>query len=415
MTTYDMAMAAVLIAGMARGAWRGITWQLASIGSLVLGYLFSYPVSALIAPHLPGTPEAARAMSMAAAYLVVSGAVFGLAWMVRGVIRKLKFDAYDRHLGMMLGGVEGAAVGILGTMLVVSVAPKTREPIFDSPTGKVVNNVVHHVGPVLPAEVRNALAPFWHGDAPVADAQAEEADRADAGPSFAEADEATPRRDPEVRAVASRATSRLDAEVGRLREAGAAAVPAAAAVAADAAVPAPAVDVPADAGIPSAREVMNSLVEQGRRKAEQALVESLDSDPDAKAATIRDLIEKDKARLQNALTGAVDETRRNLTGQVTGAVDETRRNVADQLQGRAGQLQGKAGEVQRRIGDARSRLERTQEEVLRARQRLEQGADGAIDQGRRKLEQSVTDAIDRGLDSLLPDPAPAKAPAKAPR
>ncbi len=409
MTTYDMAMAAVLIAGMARGAWRGITWQLASIGSLVLGYLFSYPVSALIAPHLPGTPEAARAMSMAAAYLVVSGAVFGVAWMVRGVIRKLKFDAYDRHLGMMLGGVEGVAVGILATMLVVSVAPKTRTPIFDSTSGKVVNGIVSHVGPVLPIELRNALAPYWHGAAPVAEAESdagvEDASPADVEPRFAEADDAAPRRDPEVRAVASRATSRLDAEVGRLREGVAAGVEAPA-------EPAPAADA---AQVPSAREVMNSLVEQGRRKAEQALVESLDSDPDAKAASIRDLFEKDKARLQDALTGAVDETRRNLTGQVTDAVDETRRNVAEQVQGRAGQLQGKAGEVQRRIGDARSRLERTQEEVLRARQRLEQGADGAIDQGRRKLEQSLSDAIDRGLDSLLPDPAPAKAPAKAPR
>ncbi|AMV38167.1 CvpA family protein [Planctomyces sp. SH-PL62] len=400
MTIYDMAMAAVLIAGMVRGAWRGITWQLASIGSLVLGYLFSYPVSAMIAPHLPGTPEAARAMSMAGAYLTVSGAVFGAAWMVRNVIRKMKFEAYDRHLGMMLGGVEGVAVGILGTMLVVSVAPATRQPIFASPTGKVVNGVVSHVGPVLPAEVRNALAPFWNGAGPVAaDSDGAEVDAVadDSDANFADATEAAPLRDPNVRAVASRAASRLDAEVGRRLESGATADAEALA--------------PETAELPSAREVMSRLVEQGKRKAEEAVVQSLDVDPDGKASTIRDLIEKDKARLQDAVSGAVDETRRNLTGQVTDAVDETRRNVTDQLQGRAGQLQGKAGDVQRRIGEARSRLDRTQEQVVKARQRLEQGADGAIDQGRRKIEQSLTDAIGKGLDRLgLPDPAPEKAP-----
>mgnify|MGYP001366422167 CR=1 FL=1 len=157
MTIYDGAMAAILIAGMVRGAWRGITWQLASIGSLVLGYLFSYPVSAVIAPKLPGTPEAARAMSMAAAYVVVSTAVFAVAWMVRNVIRRLKFDAFDRHLGMMLGGVEGIAVGILATILVASVAPRTRDVIFSSPTGKLVNGLVSHIGPVLPGEIRDAL------------------------------------------------------------------------------------------------------------------------------------------------------------------------------------------------------------------------------------------------------------------
>ncbi len=79
MTIYDAAMAVVLIGGMIRGAWRGITWQLASIGSLALGYLFAYPISAQIAPLLPGTPEMTRALSMAVAYAVVSGGVFGAA------------------------------------------------------------------------------------------------------------------------------------------------------------------------------------------------------------------------------------------------------------------------------------------------------------------------------------------------
>jgi len=389
MTIYDLAMAAVLIAGMVRGAWRGITWQLASIGSLVLGYLFSYPVSAVIAPKLPGTPEAARAMSMAGAYIVVSSAVFGVAWMVRNVIRRMKFEAYDRHLGMMLGGVEGVAVGILGTMLVVSVAPRTREPIFASTSGKVVNGVVSHVGPILPSEVRDALAPFWKNTAPVASAEAGEDDDA-------AAPESSPRRDPNVRAVASRASARLDAAVGPIREG-------------EADDAAPLADEAAE--LPSAREVMDKLVEHGRRKAEQAVVESLDVDPDGKAGSIRELIEKDKARLQQAVSGAVDETRRNLTGQVTDAVDETRRNMVDQLQGRAGEVQGKVGEVQRRIGDARTRVDRAQDQVLRARQRLEQGADQAIDQGRRRIERSLTDAIGKGLDRLgLPDPAPEPAP-----
>ncbi|MDG3004788.1 CvpA family protein [Paludisphaera mucosa] len=357
MTYYDMAMAAVLIAGMIRGAWRGITWQLASIGSLVLGYLFSYQVSAAIAPMLPGTPEAARAMSMAGSYLVVSGAVFGLAWMVRNVIRKLRFDAYDRHLGMMLGGVEGAAVGILATMLVVSVAPGTRQPIFASPTGKVVNSLVSNVGPILPGEVRNALAPYWPGAVAAAES------------------EAAPEPEARDQAVASRASARLDAAVGPRREGDAD-------------------NYTATAAPASTRDVVDRLVEQGRGKAEQALVETLD--PDGKASTIRDLFEKDKGRLKEAVAGAVDETRRNL---------------ADQIQDPDGKVQGKAGEVAKRLGKYRDRIARVQDDVKKARQRLEQGTDGTIEDSRRKLEKSLSDAIDKGLDKLgLPDPAPAAAP-----
>ncbi|OJW12388.1 MAG: hypothetical protein BGO49_21280 [Planctomycetales bacterium 71-10] len=394
MTIYDGVMAAVLIAAMIRGAWRGITWQLASIGSLVLGYLFSYPVSAVIAPRLPGTPEAARAMSMAAAYVVVSSAVFGVAWMVRNTIRKLKFDAFDRHLGMMLGGVEGVAVGILGTMLVVSVSPSARTPIFTSTSGKVVNTIVGFVGPILPGEIRTALAPYWPKDAAAiaAGEPAPAADVAEATPAE------TPAR-PAPSAIASRASARLDAQVG----------PVAGDVADDAE---PAAEAPA---LPSARQVMDGLVDHGRKKAEQALVEALDTDDaDGKAGSLRELFEKDKARLQQAVTGTVDETRGKLTDQVQGAVAETRDKVVEQVQGRTGQLQGKAGEVQKKAEQYRARVAQAQEQVRRARQRLEQGADGAVDQAQKRIEKSLTDAIDKGLSKLgLPD-APAPAPKAAP-
>src|SRR3954447_16549700 len=81
MTPYDVLMIGVVVAGMIWGTWRGITWQLASIASLVLGYLVSHPLSAWLAPHLPGSPVVARAGSMLAAYVIVSAGVFLVAWL----------------------------------------------------------------------------------------------------------------------------------------------------------------------------------------------------------------------------------------------------------------------------------------------------------------------------------------------
>lgn len=390
MTIYDGIMAAVLIAGMIRGAWRGITWQLASLGSLVLGYLFSYPISAVIAPKLPGTPEAARAMSMAAAYVVVSCAVFAAAWMVRNVLSRMKFEAYDRHLGMMLGGAEGIVVGILGTMLVTSVAPTTRDPIFASTSGKVVTAVVGVVGPILPAEVRTALAPYWQGGGSSTPAVAEAGSDSDA-PASTPAPDAT---------VASRAAALLDGQVGKAGKVDVDAVSTTTPSPADAAAP-----------LPSAREVMDQFVERGRQKAEQVLTESLDSDPNAKAASIRELYEKDKNRLKEAVLGSVDQTKQKVAGQVQDAVDQTKRNLTQQVQDRTGNLQGQAADAQKRMEEYRARVARAQQGINRARQQLEQGADGAVNAGRKKLEQSLSDAIDKGLDKLgLPDAAPPAAP-----
>jgi uncharacterized membrane protein required for colicin V production len=163
MTIYDAAMVGVVIAGMAWGVWRGITWQLASIASLVLGYSASRTLSGQLASQFPGEPVVARGLAMMVIYALVSGGVFLAAWVVRTTLRKLQFEAYDRHLGMLLGGVEGALLGMVATLFVVSLAPNSREPIFTSHAGRVVGQVMATLGPVLPEEARNVLAPFWNG------------------------------------------------------------------------------------------------------------------------------------------------------------------------------------------------------------------------------------------------------------
>jgi uncharacterized membrane protein required for colicin V production len=152
MTVYDAAMAVLVIAGMVWGAWRGITWQVASISSLVLGYTVAHPLSAQLAPQFQqfGGPVAARALAMLLIYVAVSGGVFLAAWLVRSTLHQFKFEAFDRHLGMLMGGVEGALLGMVATLFVVSLAPQTRSTIFASPSGRVVGQVMQVVGPVLP-------------------------------------------------------------------------------------------------------------------------------------------------------------------------------------------------------------------------------------------------------------------------
>ncbi len=171
MTIYDAVMASLVVGGMLWGAWRGIIWQVASISSLVLGYAVSHQLSPQLAPHFPGEPVVARAEAMLAIYAGVSGGIFVAAWMVRSTLSKLRFLAFDRHLGMIMGGIEGAIIGLVATLFVVSLDKPLRAPIFASPTGRIVSQVMNYVGPVLPGEARDVLAPFWNtSDGTIADA-----------------------------------------------------------------------------------------------------------------------------------------------------------------------------------------------------------------------------------------------------
>jgi len=120
----------------------------------------AHPLSGQLAPQFPGPPVVARALALLAIYAAVSGGIFLCAWAVRATLRRMKFEAFDRHLGMILGGLEGGLLGLVGTLFVISLLPQTRGPIFASPTGRVACQVMDAVGPVLPAEVRGVLAPF---------------------------------------------------------------------------------------------------------------------------------------------------------------------------------------------------------------------------------------------------------------
>src|SRR6185369_4728611 len=76
MTIYDAAMAGIVVAGMVWGAWRGITWQLASFASLILGYSVAHTSSPQLASRFPGEPAVARALAMLVIYAAVSMGVF---------------------------------------------------------------------------------------------------------------------------------------------------------------------------------------------------------------------------------------------------------------------------------------------------------------------------------------------------
>jgi uncharacterized membrane protein required for colicin V production len=161
MTIYDGAMVGLVISGMIWGAIRGITWQLASMASLMLGYLVAFPLSGQLASHFPGDPVVARSLALLTSYAAISAGVFVAAWLVRETLRQWRFEAYDRHLGMILGTLEGAILGLVITVFVVSLAPQTRTPILTSSSGQVVCRVLETIEPVLPGEIRAELSPFW--------------------------------------------------------------------------------------------------------------------------------------------------------------------------------------------------------------------------------------------------------------
>jgi membrane protein required for colicin V production len=355
MTVYDAAMAIVVVLGMVRGAWRGFTWQMASIASLVVGYAAAHSGSAQFAGYLPGEPEVQRALAMAVVYIAVSGGIFGIAWMIRGTLRKLKLEAYDRHLGMLLGGLEGVGVGLLATLFLVSMAPAARQPIFTSPTGKVVGTVMNNIGPVLPAELRKVLAPHWDGDLAASEAVADRDAATDGGhPDQVTANDAgptaaglpAPHEAPDDQATLPvlpplESVPAHDRAVQPAHAAGAAGWPA---------LDGPAAHRRGPAG------VLDRALNQAGQEIEQAVVETLDTDPNQKATTLRQLVGKDKQRIKGAV-----------------------QNLSNARQKAGNQVKDRLRKGQEQLGDA------VTDSISRGGEAAEQAINNSIDDQLRRL------------------------------
>ena len=105
---FDLFIGAILLITTIRGAAKGVAWQLAGIGALVLCFLFATPLSLTIAPMIKLAPLLNRWVAMLGIYLVFSFGTFAIARGFREALEKAKFVEFDRHMGALFGLFKGA-------------------------------------------------------------------------------------------------------------------------------------------------------------------------------------------------------------------------------------------------------------------------------------------------------------------
>lgn len=159
---YDLLMLGVLIFATARGAAKGIVWQLATIAALVLCFAFSESLSLAVAPLITVKPPLNRWIAMFGLYLVFSFASFAAARNLREWIEKAKFVEYDRHLGGLFGLVKGGVFCLFVTFFTVTLSESARAYIFDSYSGYAAAVVMDQLHPVMPNGLHDVLEPYIH-------------------------------------------------------------------------------------------------------------------------------------------------------------------------------------------------------------------------------------------------------------
>ncbi len=128
MNTADILVLAVLVLNGVIGAFRGFVWQVFRVGSLVLAFWLGNRYAQDLAAAIPEGWIASDASGRGVvAWLVIGGAtylgMYGLGYLLRGLIDKARLTSSDRSLGFLLGAAKGAIFVVLAFQVILVFFP----------------------------------------------------------------------------------------------------------------------------------------------------------------------------------------------------------------------------------------------------------------------------------------------------
>jgi uncharacterized membrane protein required for colicin V production len=158
-TAYDGVMALIVLFATVHGYWKGATWQIAPIMSLVLGYMVAMPMSVSTA-HYFGDPPQNRLFALVTIYIGVSMVVYLLVRSFREGIEKAKLTEFDRHLGALLGALKGILLTLAITVILLIYSSIARDLILKSESSSIAAKIINAVYPILPKAMHQILSPY---------------------------------------------------------------------------------------------------------------------------------------------------------------------------------------------------------------------------------------------------------------
>lgn len=158
-TVYDGVMALIVFFTTIHGFWKGATWQIAPIMSLVLGYMVAMPMSVTTA-HYFGSPPQNRLFALVTIYIATSLVVYLLVRSFREGIEKAKLTEFDRHLGALLGALKGVLLTLSITVILLIYSSMAREIILKSESSTIAAKIINAVYPILPRAMNQLLRPY---------------------------------------------------------------------------------------------------------------------------------------------------------------------------------------------------------------------------------------------------------------
>lgn len=161
MQTYDLIMLAVLAAAVVFGALKGLAWQIASLSALFVSYFVAMNFYPQVAPLIKTEEPWNKFLAMFILYIGSSLAIWIAFGLVRRLIDRVQLKDFDRHLGAVLGAVNGVIFCVIITLFAVTLLrDDQKEAVCRSHSGYLIAHGIEKVRVGMPDEVKKVVKPY---------------------------------------------------------------------------------------------------------------------------------------------------------------------------------------------------------------------------------------------------------------
>jgi membrane protein required for colicin V production len=161
MEGYDILMLALLVGSTLFGAYKGLTWQVASIASMLVSYGAAYRFRSTLANWISADPPWNIFASMLIVYATSSLGIWSICQMIRDLIERVRLKEFDRQMGALFGFAKGVIFCSIVTLFAVTLlGDAQRRNIVHSRSGHYIARFLHDAAPVMPVEVKEVIGPY---------------------------------------------------------------------------------------------------------------------------------------------------------------------------------------------------------------------------------------------------------------
>ncbi|HUG67425.1 MAG TPA: CvpA family protein [Pirellulaceae bacterium] len=162
MEIYDFIMLAVLAGATIFGAWKGLAWQIASLGAIVASSFVALKFDTPLAEAIAWEPPWDVPLAWVILFVGTSFVIWLLFRYVSDFIDRLKLKEFDRQIGAIFGLAKGALICSIVTVFLVALVEPIRAPILRSYSAYYIAVLLDKAHAYLPEDIHDKLEPVIH-------------------------------------------------------------------------------------------------------------------------------------------------------------------------------------------------------------------------------------------------------------